>query len=88
MTLSRESLFVYVAHIVLLYHFPLDHSTLVGTFGKSLAGWECAAVTVALLVVMCLMARVWSWIKSRHKQGSQYLTYGASAAGILLFLTR
>ena len=88
MALSRESLSVYVAHILLLYHFPMHHSTLVGVFGKSLSAWECATVTLALLVLMWAMASSWGWVKSRHKRESRYLTYATSVVGILLFVIR
>jgi len=88
MTLSRESLLVYVAHIVFLYHFPLGSSSLARTFGKSLSLWECAGVTFALIVLMWAMALGWGWLKSHHKQGSQYLAYATGVGAAVLFVTR
>jgi uncharacterized membrane protein len=52
MTLSRESLLVYVAHIVFLFHFPVGGASLVSTYGKSLSLLECAGVTFALIILM------------------------------------
>jgi hypothetical protein len=75
MILSRESLLVYVAHIVILYHLPLERASLARIYCKSLSLWECAGVTVALMLLMWVMALSWNWLKSHHKQGSQNLAY-------------
>ena len=88
MTLSRESLFVYVAHIVFLYHLPLGNASLARLYGKSLSLWECATVTLVLIVLMWAMALGWSWLKSRHKQGSQYLAYATGMGAAVLYVTR
>jgi len=88
MFLSRESLLVYVAHIVFLYHLPLGNSSLAGLYGRSLSLWECAGVTLALIVVMWFMALGWGWLKSHHKRESQYLAYAAGAGASVLFFVR
>jgi uncharacterized membrane protein len=88
MTLSRESLLVYVAHIVFLYHLPLGNASLARIYGKSLSLWECAGVTFALMLLMWAMTLVWSWLKSHHKQGSRYLAYATGLGAALLFVTR
>lgn len=88
MTLSRESLLVYVAHIVFLYHLPLGNASLARIYGKSLSPWECAGVTFALMVLMGSMALGWGWLKSHHKQESQYLAYAAGAGAAVLFFVR
>jgi len=88
MTLSRESLLVYVAHIVFLYHLPLGNASLARIYGKSLSLWECAAVTVALMLLMWVISLSWSWLKSHHKRGSQYLAYAAGVGAVVMFVTR
>jgi uncharacterized membrane protein len=88
MTLSRESLLVYVAHIVILYHVPLGNASLARIYGKSLSLWECAGVTSALMLLMWAMALAWGWLKSHHKRGSQYLAYAAGVGAAVLFLVR
>jgi hypothetical protein len=88
MTLSRESLVVYVAHIVFLYHLPLGNASLARIYGKSLSVWECASITLALMLLMWAMALGWSWLKSYHKQGSQYLAYAAGIGAAVLYVTR
>lgn len=88
MTLSRESLLVYVAHIVVLYHFPLESARLARIYGKSLSLWECAGVTFGLMVLMWVLAASWSWLKLHHKQRSQYLVYWTGIGAILLFFVR
>lgn len=88
MTLSRESLLVYVAHIVFLYHLPLGSASVARIYGKSLSPWECAGVTLFLMGLMWAMAFVWSWMKAHHKQGSQYLAYAAGGGAAVLFFVR
>jgi uncharacterized membrane protein len=88
MTLSRESLLVYVAHIVFLYHLPLGNSSIARMYGKSVSLWECAGVTVALMLLMWVTALSWIWLKSRHKQGSQYLAYAVGVGAAVLFFVR
>jgi len=88
MTLSWESLLVYVAHIVFLYHLPLGNASLARIYGKSLSLWECAAVTVALMLLMWVISLSWSWLKSHHKRGSQYLAYAAGVGAVVMFVTR
>ena len=88
MTLSRESLLVYVAHIVFLYHLPLGNASVARIYGKSLSPWECAGVTLFLMGLMWAMAFVWSWMKAQHKQGSQYLAYAAGGGAAVLFFVR
>ena len=88
MTLSRESLLVYVAHIVFLYHLPLGNASVARIYGKSLSLWECTAVTLFLMGLMCAMASAWSWMKAHHKKGSQYLAYVAGGGAAVLFFVR
>jgi len=88
MALSRESLLVYVAHIVFLYHLPLGSASLAHSYRKSLSLWECASVTFAVMLLMWAMALGWGWLKSHHKRGSQYLAYVAGAGAAVLFVTR
>ena len=88
MSVSRESLLVYVAHIVLLFHLPIGNSTLVRRFGKSLSPLECVGVTLVLILLTWGMAVLWSWLKSHHERRSQYLVYVVGAAAALLFLVR
>jgi hypothetical protein len=88
MTLSRESLLVYVAHIVILYHLPLGNASVARIYGKSLSTWECAGVSVFLIGLMWVMAFAWSWMKAHHKQRSQYLAYAAGGGAAVLFFVR
>jgi hypothetical protein len=88
MDLSRESLLVYVAHIVFLFHVPLGNASLARTFGRSLSFWGCAGVALALIGLMWIVALGWGWLKSHHKRESQYLSYAAGATAAVLFVTR
>ncbi len=84
MTLNREALLVYVAHIVVLYRLPLGSASLSRIYSKSLSAWEYAALTFGLILLMWAMARGWGWMRSRYKQGSRYLAYATGAVGLFL----
>jgi hypothetical protein len=73
---------------VFLYHLPLGNASLARIYGKSLSLWECAGVTSALVLVMWAMALAWGWLKSHHKQKSQYLAYAAGVGAAVLFFVR
>jgi hypothetical protein len=88
MTLSRESLLVYAAHIVFLYNLPLGNASVARMYGKSLSTWECVGVSLFLMGLMWAVAFAWSWMKAHHKQRSQYLAYAAVAGASVLFFVR
>jgi hypothetical protein len=88
MTLSRESLLVYVSHIVVLYHVPISNASLARLYGKALTASECAGVACALTLLMWATALGWHWLKSHHQQRAQHLSYAAGAGATLLFLVR
>ncbi len=87
-TLSRESLLLYVAHILVLYRLPGDGVSLSSVYGKSLSFVECGAVIVFVVLLMWIMATTWSWLKSQHRKRARHLSYVAGTAAVLLFLLR
>lgn len=79
---SRESLLIYWLHLLVIYS---------STFGKSLANYlgpnlnliECIGVTLALMVLMILVAKLWVWTKMKFPK---YATKTAWAIVGILFM--
>jgi uncharacterized membrane protein len=62
---SRESLFVYVTHLLLIYGTFWGGVSLAGIVGKTRGVLECAAVSTILAAVMIGAARGWGAVKRR-----------------------
>jgi uncharacterized membrane protein len=63
---SRESLMVYAAHLLVIYgQFWHEHS-LAFYYGKTFGVAECLLATAALLFLMITAALVWGWLKRSH----------------------
>ncbi|MCC7095220.1 MAG: hypothetical protein IT277_13630 [Ignavibacteriaceae bacterium] len=79
---SRESLLIYWLHLLVIYS---------STFGKSLANYlgpnlkliECIGVTLVLMVLMILVAKLWVWTKMKFPK---YATKTAWAIVGILFM--
>lgn len=63
---SRESLMVYVVHLFLIYRFPLRQGTLYDVLGQSMSTEQCVIMSLGMIFLMILLAKIWSWMKYRH----------------------
>ena len=63
---SRESLMVYVAHLFLIYRLPFRGETVYDFFRQSMSVNQCIALTLGMILLMILLAKVWSWMKANH----------------------
>ena len=82
--LGVESLFVYVAHLMLLYGSVLNPGeNLTAWVGRDLTPWTAAALVVPFVVLSAIGARVWHTLKKRHGPLMQlaYWWMGLSFAG-------
>ena len=64
---SRESLFVYVVHLTIIYAPIMAGVSLVSLIGKTRTPLECALGSVVLAALMIGGARAWSMVKSGAK---------------------
>lgn len=78
---SRESLFVYAAHLLVIYGMFFRDRSLSFIFGGTLQVVECILATVGLIVVMIISAKLWGWLKRQHVP----LARGISFATVFLF---
>ncbi len=65
--ISRESLFVYWLHLVLIYGMFWGGKSLYTSVDHSYGVIECMLMTVSISIVMILAAKVWGNIKKRSK---------------------
>jgi fucose 4-O-acetylase-like acetyltransferase len=87
--LGRESLFVYVLHLLLLYGSAMNPAAnLQVVFGQNLTLAEITGVFLAFTAVLCLAALGWNYLKERQYHLYRLVQLGAGAAFLYLLFTR
>jgi hypothetical protein len=66
LNVSRESLMVYAAHILIIYGQFWHVESLSFYYGKTFGILECILGTLALVLVMIGAAIIWGWLKRNH----------------------
>ena len=85
LVVSRESLLVYVAHLLLLYRVYIDRRSLASIYRNSLTLSQCLFVTSILILIMLITAGSWSWLKKNFRKTSQRIAYASMVLAIFLF---
>lgn len=85
---GRESLFVYVAHLIMLYKNVLGGTSLVQQYGKTFKPSQCMLAALALMMLMSLAAVLWGRVKQHSFILARLATYAMSGYLLLRFLTR
>lgn len=85
---SRESLFVYAAHLLIIYARYIDDRSPASLYGGSWNVLECTAATVGLIAFMAVAARVWGWIKQRSMPSARAISYATGIVALILFIVR
>jgi hypothetical protein len=87
--LGKESLLVYVLHLLVLYGSVINpRLSLVGLLPSGLPPGEAFGVFLGLGVLMFLAATAWSWLKKGHPAAYRLLQAGVGAAVLFMFFTR
>ena len=81
---GRESLLVYVAHLVIVYG-SVANNGIASRAAMAFNPLQCAGITAILIAAMWLLAAVWNYLKQRHHLASRIVQY-SGAAVFLLFL--
>ncbi|MBS3944090.1 MAG: DUF1624 domain-containing protein [Melioribacter sp.] len=63
---SRESLMVYWLHLKILYKKFWDGKSIINFLGTPLSLLEIVLITVLLIVIMILLAKLWGWLKVKY----------------------
>jgi uncharacterized membrane protein len=86
--ISRESLFVYTAHLAVLYSLSWKKITLAKAYGGSFGVIQCALASLALIGLMVLGAKLWGGLKRRSVRASKFVFYAFVATVAILFFAR
>ncbi len=85
LVVSRESLLVYVAHLLLLYRVYIDRQSLASIYRNSLSLSQCLVVTSLLILIMLVAAGSWSWLKRNFRKTSQRIAYASAVLAVFLY---
>jgi hypothetical protein len=84
---SRESLMVYAAHLLVIYGRFWNERSLAFLYGTTFNVSECIVSTLTLIVVMIGAAIVWGWMKRNHLPLARMMFFMFIATVVLMFLT-
>jgi uncharacterized membrane protein len=85
---SRESLMIYVVHLLIIYRFPYQHGTLYEQWGHDLSFNQCIATIMGMMVLMISLAYLWSWMKIRHLQTFRRIVFATCVVIVIGFFFR
>jgi len=80
---SRESLSVYAAHLLVIYGLFYRDMSLSYLYGGTLSVVDCCVATLVLMTIMIYAAKLWSWLKRQHL----YLARGIATMGAFIFFS-
>jgi hypothetical protein len=63
---SRESLLVYWLHLITIFGAFWDGKSLAIIIGAKLNALEVVGVTIVLISLMIIMAKLWGWIRKTY----------------------
>lgn len=83
---SRESLLIYWLHLLIIYSSMFGGKSLANSFGPNLNLVECVGVTLVLMVLMVLVAKLWSWLKMKFPKNATKVAWGVVGVLFIFFL--
>jgi hypothetical protein len=84
---SRESLMVYAAHLLVIYGQFWHENSLAFYYGKSFGVLECLAGTFVLTMFMIGAAITWGWLKRNHMPLARVMFWMFAATIMIWFFT-
>ena len=88
LTVSRETLLVYAAHLLIIYGTFWNDRSLSGLYGHSLTMAQSAAATLGLVVVMAGVAELWGRVKRKSLPLARNLSLAGGLIAFLIFLIK
>jgi uncharacterized membrane protein len=85
---SRESLVVYTAHLLVIYGRFWNGNSLTFYFGNTFSVLQSAVATVTLIVLMIVMAKVWSTLKQKSMPWARFVSYATGIIVLIVFIVR
>jgi len=85
---SRESLLIYWLHLQLIYPEIFQGKSLIQISQQKYNFGECFLVTIALIVLMLVVAKVWGILKSKYPTYCRWITVSVLCIGTIIFILR
>lgn len=85
---SRQSLLVYWLHLQLIYREFFSGKSLADLSQKNYNALECLIVTIILIVIMLIIAKLWGFIKTKYPAYARWTTMGVLIIGTIIFIIR
>ena len=83
---GRESLLIYWLHLLVIYSSMFGWISLANSLGPNLDLVESIGVTIALMVLMVLIAKLWSWTKMKFPNYAGKIAWGVVGVLFIIFL--
>jgi len=87
MDASRESLLVYWLHLITIFGVFWGGKSLAERIGMTLNAFEAMGATILLITLMILAAKLWGWVKQKHKKYVAIFIKVIMVFILLLFIT-
>ena len=85
---SRESLPVYTAHLLVIYGRFWDGNSPAYYYGGTFSLLQSSLATLALILVMILCAKGWSTLKQRSMRWARIVSYATGIIVLVVFIIR
>ncbi|MEK7264086.1 MAG: heparan-alpha-glucosaminide N-acetyltransferase domain-containing protein [Bacteroidota bacterium] len=85
-TLGKESLLVYITHLLIIYGFANLGMSYFAYFGKNMNYAQCVLLTLTLEVAMFALAYYWGWLKANKKGTFAKLQFATFIVALICFL--
>ncbi len=85
---SRESLLVYWLHLVIIYGTFWGGKSFADRIGKSMNVFEAMGITIVLIILMIVAAKLWGWVKKKHPiYSSLFVRLAVTVLLIIFFIS-
>ncbi|MEK6552066.1 MAG: heparan-alpha-glucosaminide N-acetyltransferase domain-containing protein [Bacteroidota bacterium] len=85
---SRESLLIYWVHLQLIYSEIFWGKSLIDISQRNYNALKCLIVTLILIALMLILAKVWGKLKSKYPAYCRWLTAAVLIIGTVIFIIR
>lgn len=82
---SRESLLIYWLHLIIIYGMFWKGKSSASIIGNNLTVTESILITLILIVLMILVAKLWGWTKSNYPKQSIQIIRAVVVVLLLMF---
>lgn len=85
---GKESFFIYVFHLIIVYGSSVKFPSLINLIGPRLGYAECFGVFILLSIAMYIAARIWNALKRNDYETSRRVQYLFVTIALYFFISR